>query len=300
MFYSIIVNKEEFLDKLRRLKRSIKNDPSVMARYDIDEDRKISGEEWDLARKETILGLESEKASAQSDKTEERAETVLENIDTSGAETSNAASEYGPIRVESFWGAIAMFCLCQLYYFILFEGFVFISGASGSQKKLLYIWFGILFLVSVSAQIEALIKIENYFSGKPFNKDVFHIASIEDIIKCLLAVLFGFFFILFCFGFYPFPSKPHQWWHTLLFFIFIWGLTAAAAKNLKGGIRSTQPLGLMNVIPVIMGFTFFTISAFLGDVFYFAGTFGMGFALIPARPLLLCNQTILLRNRKQG
>jgi hypothetical protein len=286
-----MVNKEELLDKLRRLKRSIKNDPPIMAKYDTDEDRKISGEEWDLARKETILGLESEKASA---------ETVLENIGVADMETSNTALEYGPLRVESFWGAIAMFCLCQLYYFILFEGFVFISGASGSQKKLLYIWFGILFLVSVSAQIEALIKIENYFSGKPFNKDVFHIASIEDIIKCLLAVLFGFFFILFCFGFYPFPSKPHQWLHTLLFYIFIWGLTVAAAKNLKGGIRSTQPLGLMNVIPVIMGFTFFTISAFLGDVFYFAGTFGMGFALIPARPLLLCNQTILLRNRKQG
>lgn len=295
-----MVNKEELLDKLRHLKRSIKNDPTVMARYDIDEDGKISGEEWDLARKETILGLESEKASAQPYKAEERAETILENIDAAGMEASDTASGYGPIQVESFWGAIAMFCLCQLYYFILFEGFVFISEVSASQKKLLYVWFGILFLVSVSAQIEALIKIENYFSGKPFNTDAFHIASIEDIIKCLLAVLFGFFFILFCLGFYPFPSRPHQWWHTFLFYICIWGLTAAAAKNLKGGIRSTQPLGLMNVIPVVMGFTFFAISTFLGDVFYFAGTFGMGFALIPARPLLLCNQTSLLRNRKQG
>ena len=295
-----MVNKEELLDKLRRLKRSIKNDPTVLERYDIDEDGKISGEEWDLARKETILGLESDNASVQPDKTEERAETVLENIDAADVESSHTASGYGQIRVESFWGAIAMFCLCQLYYFILYEGFVFISGVTGSQKKLLYIWFGILFLVSVSAQIEAMIKIENYFSERPFNKDVFHITSIEDIIKCLLAVLLGFFFILFCFGFYPFPSKPHQWWHTFFFYIFIWGLTVAAAKNLKGGIRSTQPLGLMNVIPVIMGFTFFTISAFLGDVFYFAGTFGMGFALIPVRPLLLCNQTILLRAGKQG
>ncbi len=299
-FDSIMVNKEELLDKLRLIKRSIKNDPKVLARYDIDEDGRISGEEWDLVRKETILGLESEKDFVQAGKTEEIAETVLENIDAAGMEASDTTSEYGTIRVESFWGAIAMFCLCQLYYFILFEGFVFISGVTGPQKKLFYIWFGILFLVSVSAQIEALIKIENYFSKKPFNKDVFHIASIEDTIKCLLAVLFGFFFILFCFGFYPFPSKPHQWWHTLLFYIIIWGLTAAAAKNLKGGIHSTQPLGLMNVIPVIMGFTFFTIGAFLGDVFYFAGTFGMGFALIPARPLLLCNQTILLRNRRQG
>jgi hypothetical protein len=62
-----MVNKEELLDKLRRLKRSIKNDPPIMAKYDTDEDRKISGEEWDLARKETILGLESEKASAETD-----------------------------------------------------------------------------------------------------------------------------------------------------------------------------------------------------------------------------------------
>lgn len=295
-----MVSKEELLDKLRRLKRSIQNDPTVRRRYDIDADGKISGQEWDLARKEIILSLESEKASAQPDETGQTAEIVSENIAAAGMQTSGTASGYGSIRVESFWGAIAMFCLCQLYYFILFEGFVFISEASAFHKELLYVWFGILFLVSVSAQIEALIKIENYFSGKPFNTGVFHIASIEDIIKCLLAVLFGFFFILFCFGFYPFPSKPHQWWHTLLFYIFIWGLTFAAAKNLRGGIRSTQPLGLMNVIPVIMGFTFFTISAFLGDVFYFAGTFGMGFALIPARPLLLCNQTRLLQNGKQG
>jgi hypothetical protein len=52
-----MVNKEELLDKLRRLKRSIKNDPTVMAGYDIDEDVKISGKEWDLARKEIILSL---------------------------------------------------------------------------------------------------------------------------------------------------------------------------------------------------------------------------------------------------
>ena len=271
-----------------------------MAGYDIDEDGRISVEEWDLAREEIILGLKSEKASAHSDGPGKSADTLSENIDTADIEIPDNASGYGPIRVESFWGAIAMFCLCQLYYFILFEGFVFISGVTGPPKKLFYVWFGILFLVSVGAQIEALIKIENYFSCKPFNSDAFQIASIEDIIKCLLALLFGFFFILFCLGFYPFPSKPHQWWHTLLFYIFIWGLTVAAAKNLRGGIRSTQPLGLMNVIPVVMGFSFFVVSAFLGDVFYFAGTFGMGFALIPARPLLLCHQTSLLRNKNQG
>ena len=50
-----------------------------------------------------------------------------------------------------------------------------------------------------------------------------------------------------------------------------------------------------NVIPVVMGFGFFTAGAFLGEVFYVAGTFGMGFALIPIRPLLLCNQTRLLK-----
>ena len=80
-FYSIMVNKEELLDRLLRLKRSIKNDPTVLGRYDINEDGKISGKEWDLARKETILCLESENASAQIDKKQETAETVLKNID---------------------------------------------------------------------------------------------------------------------------------------------------------------------------------------------------------------------------
>ena len=142
-----MANKEELLDKLRRLKRSIKNDPTVMARYDIDEDGRISVEEWDLAREEMILGLKSEKASAHSDEPGKRADTVSENIDTADIEIPDNASGYDPIRVESFWGAIAMFCLCQLYYFILFEGFVFISGVTGPPKKLFYVWFGILFLV---------------------------------------------------------------------------------------------------------------------------------------------------------
>jgi hypothetical protein len=271
-----------------------------MAKYDVDGDGKINADEWDRARKDALTEHTSEEASHRRRETGEAAAVVAQEIDDNGTTTQEAYSEYGPLRVESFWGAIAMFCLCQIYFFILFEGFVFVSGAPATHRKILYVWFGILFLVSVSAQIEALIKIENYFSGKPFNTDAFHIASAEDFIKCLLAILFGVFFILFCFGHYPFPSKPHQWWHTLLFFIVIWCVSAAAAKNLKGGIQSTQPLGMMNVIPVIMGFTFFTVGAFLGEVFYFAGTFGMGFALIPVRPLLLCNQTRLLKQRKHA
>ena len=290
----------KLIDRLRRLKRWIRNDSSVRAMYDIDGDGKISAEEWDLARQKVISSLEAEEASAKLNETGEGREDVSVNPDDKEEATPGADSEWGEIRVESFWGAIAMFCLCQIYYFILFEGFVFAAGAPASHRKLLYVWFGILFLVSVSAQIEAMIKIENFFSDNPFSLKVFHLESFEDFIKCLLAVLFGFFFILFCVGFYPFPSKPHQWWHTLLFYLVIWGLTAAAAKNLKGGIRSTQPLGMMNVIPVIMGFGFFTAGAFLGEVFYFAGTFGMGFALIPIRPLLLCNQTRLWRQSESG
>ena len=290
-----MANKAKLVDRLRRLKRWIRNDSSVKAMYDIDGDGKISREEWDLARQKVISSLESEEASAQLHETGEGEEIVSDKRGDADVAITGTDAEYGQIRVESFWGAIAMFCLCQIYFFILFEGFVFVSGAPASHRKLLYVWFGILFLVSVSAQIEALIKIENYFSDKPFSTGAFRIVSVEDFIKCLLAVCFGLFFILFCIGFYPFPSKPHQWWHTLLFYVFIWGLTAAAAKNLRGGIQSTQPLGIMNVIPVIMGFTFFTVGAFLGEVFYFAGTFGMGFALIPIRPLLLCNQTRLLK-----
>ena len=288
-----MADKAKLVERLRRLKQWIRNDPSVRAEYDIDGDGNVSEEEWDLARQKVISSLEAEEASARLPETGEGIQTVPEKRDEAGA-------VYGQIRVESFWGAIAMFCLCQIYYFILFEGFVFVSGAPATHRKLLYLWFGVLFLVSVSAQIEALIKIETYFTDKPFSPETLRITSIEDFIKCLLALSFGLFFILFCLGFYPFPSKPHQWWHTFLFFIAIWGITAAAAKNLRGGIQSTQPLGIMNIIPVIMGFGFFTAGAFTGDVFYFAGTFGMGFALIPIRPLLLCNQTRIWRQSKSG
>ncbi len=291
-------NSEKFIQKIRGLKESLKKDPDVKARYDRDGDGRISGEEWDLAREDVIADLESEAAVIPGSEPENRAGVVSKNPDNADGTTPDIPYEYGQIRVESFWGAIAMFCLCQIYYFILFEGFVFVSGAPATHRKILYVWFGILFLVSVSAQIEALIKIGNYFTDRPFTMTSFRIVSVEDFIKSFLAIIFGLFFILFCFGFYPFPSKPHQWWHTLLFYIVIWGLSVAAAKNLKGGIQSKQPLGLMNVIPVLMGFGFFIAGAFLGEVFYFAGTFGMGFALIPIRPLLLGNQTRLLKNKK--
>lgn len=198
------------------------------------------------------------------------------------------SSRYGPIRVESFWGAVAMFCLCQIYFFILFEGFVYFSK---SKDWRILVWFGILFFVSVGAQVEVMVKINDFFSGKRFSKNVLFLRSLEDFIKCLLAFGLGVVFIIFWLGYYPFPSEPHKWQHTLLFYVLIWIMSYGAASNLKKGIQSKQPLGIMNLLPTIMGLAFFAAGAFLGDIFYFVGTFGLGFALIPIRPLLLCNQT---------
>jgi len=58
-----MVDRNRLLDELRNLKQQIKNDPRVMAKYDLDGNGEISGEEWELARKAVVASLESEGSS---------------------------------------------------------------------------------------------------------------------------------------------------------------------------------------------------------------------------------------------
>ncbi len=55
-----MVDKNRLLEELRNLKQQIKSDPRVMAKYDLDGNGEISGDEWELARKAVIASLESE------------------------------------------------------------------------------------------------------------------------------------------------------------------------------------------------------------------------------------------------
>jgi uncharacterized protein YxjI len=55
-----MVDKSRLLEELRSLKQQIKSDPQVMAKYDLNGDGEISGEEWELARKAVIASLEAE------------------------------------------------------------------------------------------------------------------------------------------------------------------------------------------------------------------------------------------------
>jgi len=57
--------KQRLLEALRRLKHLIKNDPRIRARYDLDEDGRISLKEWDLAREEVMDALARENRCAR-------------------------------------------------------------------------------------------------------------------------------------------------------------------------------------------------------------------------------------------
>jgi len=59
----IMVDKNKLMEELRNLKQQIKSDPRVMAKYDLDGNGEISGEEWELARKAVVASLESEGSS---------------------------------------------------------------------------------------------------------------------------------------------------------------------------------------------------------------------------------------------
>jgi len=115
-----MVDQTKLVERLRRLKGWIKKDSSVRDVYDRDGDGKISGEEWDIARQKVISRLEAEEATANLHETGAGADHISEMTDGGEEAAAAAGSEWGEIRVESFWGAIAMFCLCQIYYFILF------------------------------------------------------------------------------------------------------------------------------------------------------------------------------------
>ena len=206
----------------------------------------------------------------------------------SPAAPEDVSPGYGPITLVSFWGAVAMFCLCQIYYFILFEGFLFVLD---TDYKIFYVWFGVLFITSVTAQIEALVKINKYFSDGKFSGKSFYIKSIEDFIKCILALALGTVFVLFCLGYYPFPSMQHAWWQTLVFYILVWIVSLSVSWNLRKGYEPKHYHGPVNLIPVGMGVAFFIASVFTGKGFYFVGTFSMGFILFPIRPLLLSDMT---------
>lgn len=57
-----MVDKNRLTRELRALKQKIKSDPQVFARYDLDGNGEISGQEWELARKAVIAALETEGA----------------------------------------------------------------------------------------------------------------------------------------------------------------------------------------------------------------------------------------------
>ncbi len=54
-----MVDRNRLNEELRALKKKIKSDPQVLAKYDLDGDGEISGQEWDLARKAVIAALET-------------------------------------------------------------------------------------------------------------------------------------------------------------------------------------------------------------------------------------------------
>lgn len=57
-----MVEKEKVLEQLRKLKKQIQDDPQVRELYDLDNDGRISGEEWDKARKEVISFMKAREA----------------------------------------------------------------------------------------------------------------------------------------------------------------------------------------------------------------------------------------------
>lgn len=305
-----MVDQAKLIEELHKLKQLIKNDPTILVKYDLNGDGRISGEEWDVARRKVILYLDAEEKTIPSFREESSqlpastgndikpaSEAVFQRIKSGGSlgvedspeTTRNITPGYGPINLVSFWGAVAMFCLCQIYYFILFEGFLFVLD---TDYKIFYVWFGILFITSVTAQIEAMVKINNYFSEGKSHRKSFYINSVEDFIKCILALALGTVFALFCLGYYPFPSMLHEWWQTLIFYVLVWIVSLSVSWNIRKGYEPRHYHGLMNLVPVVMGMVFFIASMFTGKGFYIAGTFAMGFILFPIRPLLLSDMTL--------
>jgi uncharacterized protein YxjI len=85
----IMVDKNRLMEELRNLKQQIKSDPRVMAKYDLDGNGEISGEEWELARKAVIASLE---AAGPSQKQSGASKAAM-GASTAGAALGGAASQ---------------------------------------------------------------------------------------------------------------------------------------------------------------------------------------------------------------
>jgi len=93
-----MTDKKKLLEELRNLKQQIKNDPAVMARYDLDGNGEISGEEWERARKAVIASLSSERSSKKLAGTDSAA--MAASI-TGAAAGSAAAQVFGRMKDAS-------------------------------------------------------------------------------------------------------------------------------------------------------------------------------------------------------
>jgi len=199
------------------------------------------------------------------------------------------------IVVDSFWGAIANIIFFQIAGFFIFQSFIFYL-----DNLFMMFYGGIWLLVLLYFQSKIMAKIRNYISSKSVKSATLSLRQVYDWIKVTLTIIFVLIFILFIFGFYPFPKKQYDLFSLILFYIFSLGIASMFSIWLERSIPQTKNIKFSGspIGGIIVGIIFLLIAYFFdkvsGDLlmfnFYLLGMPGIGIITICLTILLLRDQ----------
>ena len=199
------------------------------------------------------------------------------------------------IVVDSFWGAIANIIFFQIAGFFIFQSIIFYL-----DNLFMMFYGGIWLLVLLYFQSKIMAKIRNYISSKSVKSATLSLRQVYDWIKVTLTIIFVLIFILFIFGFYPFPKKQYDLFSLILFYIFSLGIASIFSIWLERSIPQTKNIKFSGspIGGIIVGIIFLLIAYFFdkvsGDLlmfnFYLLGMPGIGIITICLTILLLRDQ----------
>ena len=178
-----------------------------------------------------------------------------------------------------------------------------IFNAQGWENRFLLPLWGLGWIFAfVIFQSVILRRISNYLRERGIRAFFDALKSLSEMVKLALALLFGFGYIRFLLGYYPFPSKPISFWMSIAFGAFSWGVSAFIVWLIKkADVVETQE-NQIGTVGTIFGFLlgFLIGAAFLVAGYYFPGLFYFhGMLGLFCLTMLAC-QLLFRSDRKKG
>lgn len=209
----------------------------------------------------------------------------------------------GEIIVESFWGAIASFCLLQIFGYMLLRIFIIsmdMLESDPTMTELAISLFGIMFLfIFLSFQSISFYKIKQFVSKYNMDIAIQSLSQKDELIKLFLIPLFLVILILLAVGYHPFPKQEIDLIILALFYIFSWAISLLITILIKIKSPFYIAKGTNRIVGILAGLLFFAFGIvgqkFIleedGKIFaYCLSIAGLGITIILVCSLLMEDQ----------